>query len=94
MAAKKQQSKKIIVIDRVMMVASIIHPLTTIPQVYEIFSTQNASGVSLLTWLGFMAIGVIFLTYGIAHRLTPFIVNQVIWFALDLLIIIGIILYG
>lgn len=81
-------------IDRVMMVASIIHPLTTIPQVYEIFSTQNASGVSLLTWLGFMAIGVIFLTYGIAHRLTPFIVNQVIWFALDLLIIIGIILYG
>ena len=76
------------------MVASIIHPLTTIPQVVTIYQTQNASGVSLITWLGFMVIGGIFLAYGIVHKLTPFIVNQVIWFILDLLIVVGVILYG
>ena len=77
-----------------MMVASIIHPLTTIPQVVTIYQTQNASGVSLVTWFGFMAIGGIFLAYGIVHKLAPFIVNQVIWFILDLLIVVGVILYG
>lgn len=82
------------VIDRAMMAASIIHPLTTIPQVYEIYHSQSAIGVSLFTWLGFMAIGCIFLAYGIAHRLTPFIINQIIWFALDLLIVVGILLYS
>lgn len=89
-----KKNKQVKLIDRMMMVASIIHPLTTVPQVYEIYSSQNAAGVSLLTWLGFMVIGLIFLAYGITHRLTPFIVNQIIWFALDLIIIIGIILYG
>lgn len=75
------------------MVVAVVHPLTAAPQVYEIFSTQNATGVSLWTWVGFLGVGMIFLTYGIAHRLKPFIVNQVIWFMLDLLIIIGILIY-
>ncbi|MDN5819376.1 MAG: hypothetical protein L0H36_01440 [bacterium] len=87
-------SKRVRLINRMMMVASIIHPLTTVPQVYEIYSSQNATSVSLLTWLGFMVIGLIFLAYGLTHKLTPFIVNQIIWFVLDLIIIIGIILYG
>lgn len=89
-----EKNRRVLLIDRMMMGASIIHPLTTIPQVYEIYHFQNAVGVSLFTWVGFMAIGLIFLAYGLTHKLTPFIVNQVIWFVLDLLIIIGIILYG
>lgn len=88
------RKREITVIDRLMMVASIIHPLTAIPQVYQIYSTHNASGVSLATWFAFMTIGLVFLAYGIAHRLKPFICNQILWFIVDFLVVIGIFLYG
>ena len=77
-----------------MSAAAIIHPLTAVPQVYTIFSTQDASGVSLWTWFGFMLLGLIFLAYGIVHNIKPFIVTQVLWFVVDFVIVIGILLYG
>jgi uncharacterized protein with PQ loop repeat len=84
----------IAVIDRLMMIASIVHPITALPQVIQIYDSQNASGVSLLTWLGFMTIGLIFLSYGIVHRLKPLIINQVLWFIVDFLVVIGVVLYS
>lgn len=90
----KKQKAKVRLIDNLMMVASTIHPLTALPQVYIIYSGQNVEGVSLLSWLGFMVIGCVFLAYGIAHKLKPFIINQVIWFAIDLAVVIGIILFS
>ncbi len=93
---QKHLSKKqeISVIDKLMSAAAIIHPLTAVPQVYTIFSTQDASGVSLWTWFGFMLLGLIFLAYGIVHNIKPFIVTQVLWFVVDFVIVIGILLYG
>lgn len=81
-------------IDGLMTVASIIHPLTASPQVYKIYATQDATGVSLLTWIGFMVLGLVFLTYGIFHGLKPYIIAQVLWFIVDLLIVIGVLMYG
>lgn len=81
------------IIDRLMLVASTLHPLSALPQVYSIYSQQSAVGVSLITWLGFMIIGLVFLAYGIVHKLTPFILNQVIWFAVDFAVVIGILLF-
>jgi MtN3 and saliva related transmembrane protein len=77
-----------------MSVAAVIHPLTATPQVIKIYQTQSAEGVSLMTWVLFMALGVVFLAYGIVHRIKPFIVTQVLWFIIDLLIVIGIFLYA
>ena len=74
-------------------VAAIIHPLTATPQVYKIYSTNDVAGVSLLTWLGFMILGLIFLAYGIVHRIKPFIVTQVLWFIVDALVVVGVIIY-
>jgi uncharacterized protein with PQ loop repeat len=81
------------VVDHLMSVAAVIHPLTAIPQVYAIYSTHDVSGVSLLTWFGFMTLGLIFLLYGILHKIKPFIVNQVLWFILDFLVVIGVLIY-
>lgn len=81
-------------IDRAMMFIAIIHPLTAIPQAVTIYAEQNASNVSLATWLSFMLIGVIFFLYAIAHSIKPMIVNQVLWFLVDSSIVIGILLYG
>ena len=81
-------------IDRLMMFASIVHPITAIPQVYTIYDTQDATGVSLLTWVGFMIIGLVFLSYGIVHKLKPYILNQIIWFVLDFFVVAGVLIYG
>jgi uncharacterized protein with PQ loop repeat len=81
-------------IDRAMTIVAIIHPISALPQVVEIFSTQNASGVSLITWLLFMLIGVIFLLYAVIHKIKPMIINQIIWFIMDLLVVTGVLMYG
>lgn len=81
-------------IDRAMMLVSVVHPLTAIPQAVDIYANQSAVNVSLTTWLSFMLIGFIFLAYALVHRIKPMIVNQILWFAVDLVIVIGIMLYG
>ena len=87
---KKQQKT---IIDRLMGVAAVVHPLTAVPQIYSIYSTHNVSGISLWTWLGFMILGLIFLSYGILHNIKPLIVTQVLWFIVDLLVVIGVMMY-
>jgi uncharacterized protein with PQ loop repeat len=81
-------------VDRAMDVVSIIHPATALPQVWSIYTTHNVSGISLLTWLLFMAIGLVFLAYGILHRIKPLILMQVLWFVVDGLVVLGVLLYG
>lgn len=87
------KKKETALVDRLMSAAAVIHPLTATPQVYTIYATHNVSGVSLWTWIGFMTLGLIFLAYGILHRIKPFIITQVLWFIVDFLIVIGVILY-
>lgn len=81
-------------IDKAMVAVAVIHPLSALPQVVEIFSTHNASGVSLATWVLFMLIGVIFMLYAIVHNIKPMILNQIIWFMMDFLVVIGVLMYG
>lgn len=88
--SRKQETN---IIDKLMSLAAVIHPLTATPQVYSIYSTHNVSGISLLTWFGFMTLGLVFLAYGIVHKLKPFILTQILWFIIDFLIVAGVIMY-
>jgi uncharacterized protein with PQ loop repeat len=88
------QKQEATAIDRLMSIAAVVHPLTATPQVYSIYTTRDVSGVSLWTWVGFIVLGMIFLAYGILHKIKPFIITQVLWFAIDLAIVIGVLLYG
>lgn len=87
------KKKRHTTIDKLMNIAAVLHPLTALPQVYSIYTTQNVAGISLATWLGFMVLGSIFLAYGVVHRIKPFVVTQVLWFSVDLLVVLGIIIY-
>lgn len=81
-------------IDHAMMFVSVLNPLLAIPQAVIIYVNQDATNVSLATWLSFMLVGIVLTFYSIAHRIKPMIINQVLWFAVDLAIIIGIFMYG
>lgn len=81
------------VINKMMTCAAVIHPLMAMPQVIQIYTTQNVEGVSVWTWLGFMMLGFVFLCYGIVHRLKPFIITQILWFFVDFLVVLGVLLF-
>jgi uncharacterized protein with PQ loop repeat len=78
---------------RLTLVAAVIQPLTTIPQVYKVYSTHNVASLSLFTWLGYALVGLVFLAYGIRYKLKPIAITQIIWFSLQMSIVVGILIY-
>ena len=78
---------------RVTLVASVVQPLMTVPQVVMIYRTHDVSGVSLFTWVGYALIGLVFFAYGIKYKLVPIYLTQIIWFVLQLSVVAGILIY-
>jgi len=83
--------KSVMILDRWVMVVGILAPLTAIPQIYTIVSTQSSKEVSLSTWLLFIVIATFWLLYGIAHEEKAIIVNNSLWIMMEF-IIVGLIL--
>lgn len=66
----------------------------TLPQLTKIWIDKTASGVSAISWMAY-AVGAIFwVIYGIAHKEKPIILTYSIWIILDILIVIGTLMYG
>ena len=66
-------------IDTLALIVGITQPLVTIPQIYLVYSTQDASDISLFMWTGFNVASVVLLLYGIRHKLKPIIYAQILW---------------
>lgn len=75
------------------LVAGIVQPIITLPQIIIIYGNQSASDVSLLTWLGYLFFGVTFLVYGLVFNLKPIWVGQIIWVTMQLITVVGILIY-
>ncbi len=80
-------------IERVALIAGILQPLITVPQIVQIYSNQSAQDVSLVTWLGYLVFGVIFLIYGYIFKLRPIFYGQILWVTMQCVTVIGILLY-
>lgn len=77
-------------IDRVVSVVAFIGPLTSVPQIVEIWLVdRNAQGVSLMTWLGFMLMAAVWLIYGIVHKQRPIIISNALWIVAQGLVVLG-----
>ena len=76
------------------LLASIVYPLTTIGQVIEIFKNQSAENVSLITYLLYIFFTFVFLGYGVREKLPPIIVLQSLWLVMYSLVTLGIVLYS
>jgi len=91
---KQPQTQDTSFLYRLTLIASVVQPLTTIPQVIKVYSSHDVSGLSLFTWLGYALIGLVFLAYGLKYNLKPIIITQIIWFILQMSIVIGILVYS
>lgn len=85
------KKRSITIFDKVIIVAAFIYPLSGVPQILEVFS-DHANGVSLLSWLGFIGFSVLFLAYGLVHKITPMVVTNGLWLVVDGLVVTGLIL--
>ena len=81
-------------IENIALIAGIIQPLITLPQIITIYGNQSAEDVSLLTWLGYLFFGIVFLLYGLTFKLKPIWIGQIIWVSMQSITVIGILLYS
>lgn len=80
--------------DRLIIAVGIVNAIATIPQVLQIWVSQDATGVSLVSWSYYAFAAVMFLIYGFLHRELPIIVNYSVASLLYVLVVIGTYLYG
>ena len=82
------------IIDRVVMVTGVLGPIASIPQAVQIFATQDAQGVSLISWAFFEVTNAALLIYALVHRLTPLVISNICWVVLQMVVIVGILMYS
>ena len=81
-------------LDKLVYLIAAVGPFSSLPQIIEIwFKDHSAEGVSLLTWLMFMLMSVVWLWYGITRRDKPLIISNALWILTDLAVIAGAIRY-
>lgn len=73
---------------------AIVMPLTTIPQIAEIWTTKSAENVSLITWSAYVFSALCWLAYSIIHKEKVLIVNSAMWVLLEITVVIGVITYS
>ncbi len=90
---KSPKSPYIVFLDKLTFVVGVIGPFTVVPQIYSIFSTHSATGVSLMTWLLIFVVTFPWVLYGIAHKEKSIIVSFILWEVANLLVVLGVLLY-
>lgn len=81
------------VVDVAVYIASFVSPLMTLPQVYQIYAYQDATGVSALSWGAYTLFSIPWLSYGILHREKPLIIANSLWLVLHTTVFVGALLY-
>ena len=81
-------------IERVTILAGIIGPITVIPQIFEIYLTKNATGVSAFSWLAFALLDIPFLLYGLIHKDKPIVFTYSFWLIANFTVACGALIYS
>jgi uncharacterized protein with PQ loop repeat len=92
LVVKKTSKPKLV--DKATYVAAVLEPIITIPQVWTIFADKTAAGVSLSTWVGYDALILVWLWYGIVHKDKLILLYQGLFFIVQTAVIIGGLIYG
>ncbi len=73
------------------MLAAIAYPLSSLPQVIDVFRGES-EGVSILSWSMFAFFSLLFIIYGLIHKVKPMVVTNALWFVAQSLIVIGVLI--
>lgn len=81
-------------IDKLIYFVAVLGPLVSVPQIWKIWVERNAAGVSVFTWCAFVVGAIIWLFYGFIHKEKPIIVANILWIIMEVLVIVGAVVYG
>ena len=81
-------------LDWIIVIVAIAGPLINIPQITKVYITQNATGLSLLAWTFYVLINIPWFIYGVVHKDKPIIISSSLWALTNIIILIGILMYG
>ena len=73
---------------------SVFTLLMTVPQILTIWIGQQAAGVSVLSWSGYLFSAVLWFWFGVRKRDRNIYLPCVGWIALDAAVIVGAVIYG
>jgi uncharacterized protein with PQ loop repeat len=90
----KTKQKRQYVVDKIILAVAILEPICTLPQAIGIYRDKDASGISILTWVGFNILTIIWIWYAITHKEKIVLIYQSLFFIFDTLLIVGAIMYG
>ena len=89
----KRNTKLILFFDKLVYVVGIFGWIMTLPQLFNIWVLKNASGVSPFTWGTFAFISLVWVCYGFLHKDKHLVLIYSGWLIIDILIVIGILLF-
>ena len=73
---------------------SVFTMVMTVPQVWAIWASHQAAGVSILSWSAYLASALLWLWFGIRKRDRNIYLPCLGWIALDGAVIAGAVIYG
>lgn len=73
---------------------AVIMPLSNLPQIIQLFSTQVTAGLSISTWVMYLLFGMVPLAYAIVNNIRPLVISNVLWILVDLTMIYGILVFS
>lgn len=80
-------------LDTSVYIAAFVAPLFELPQLFTIYSHHSAKDVSIVTWGCFAAASGVWLLYAIKKRIKPLLISYLLFFVIEAVTFIGIILY-
>ncbi|MCA9337127.1 hypothetical protein KC951_00265 [Candidatus Saccharibacteria bacterium] len=83
----------IVFLDKLTFVVGTIGPFTVLPQIYTIYSTKSAAGVSAATWALIFVVTFPWILYGLAHKDKNIIVSFILWEIMNATVVVGALLY-
>jgi uncharacterized protein with PQ loop repeat len=79
-------------LNKLVLAVGIIEPLITIPQAYTVWADKQTTGVSLLTWTGYVVAAIIWVLYGLKIKDKPIIISSAMWVLVEAAVVLGVLI--
>lgn len=79
-------------VDKSIYFLAVIGALSIVPQLIKVWTDNSISGVSLLTWVGFMVGSVFWVIYGMVHKERPILFTNSLILVIQFFIVAGLII--
>lgn len=91
---EKAEPRPSSLIKKIMFITVIIEAIAGIPQAVGVYTSQDAGGVSLPTWLLYCVLSVVWLIYSVNIKDKLIFLYSCLSFLTEVSILVGIVMYG